>query len=1075
MLVPLCNCNRHFSFLPSKTLRNPSFQIPSCHSSNFAFKTLRRRVSVSAAAVEADSQALPQSAIQRIAEKLRSLGYVEESSDDTADETLKHGLSSAGEIFVPLPTSLPKYRVGHTLDSSWSTPENPVPDPGSGNAIQRFHELRRGVLEEEEKERIRKRSEGKRNSAPSLAELTLPEEELRRLRSIGIGLKKKLKVGKAGITEGIVNGIHERWRRNELVKITCEDICRLNMKRTHELLERKSGGLVIWRSGSNIILYRGSNYKYPYFLTGKLSSDSSSDESADIDKDQRTLSKGIPSPVTNSVESPGLNSDTQISHPPLIKGVGLPNRVRFQLPGEAQLAEEADALLEGLGPRFNDWWGYDPLPVDADLLPAVVPGYKRPFRLLPYGVKPKLTNDEMTTLKRLGRPLPCHFALGRNRKLQGLAASIVKLWEKCEIAKIAIKRGVQNTNSELMAEELKWLTGGTLLSRDKEFIVFYRGKDFLPAAVSSAIEERRKYEIDVSKTRTGNSSVLNLEEHKHETKEYAAEAEHDNENDQKLQGRSEKRRLRFPGAAMERTSTKLSIALTKKAQAEKLLAELEKAEISQPPETDKEGITEEERFMLRKVGLRMKPFLLLGRRGVFDGTVENMHLHWKYRELVKVCIGRRSIEEVHGIARTLEAESGGILVAVERVSKGYAIIVYRGKNYTRPASLRPQTLLSKREAMKRSIEAQRRESLKLHVLKLNRNIDELKLKMAKDKDTSDMQLTKALKHGFVEQGIVENRYNDGEISQKDPENDRQSYLGDPADETRESHGTDATFKADEDPMHNSKGSVDISQRPVRGDVSSQSVVKGKYLFNTTKADLQPRSLPKETRGFLNTNEQNVELSHYPRSQYRASSSTTAYIPPHTGGRGSDGAGYQNAKLEPSVQKANERPLAMPSRALQLSNRERLLLRKQALKMKNIPMLAVGKSNLIIGVAKAIKAHFEKHPLVIVNIKGRAKGTSAQEVIYNLEQATGAVLVSQEPSKVILYRGWGSGAEPDQTSGKVNKNLKYQLVGGEVKPRLLISPELISAMRLECGLKSVNDKRVASEATADSMDDSPNDN
>lgn len=76
---------------------------------------------------------------------------------------------------------------------------------------------------------------------------------------------------------------------------------------------------------------------------------------------------------------------------------------------------------------------------------------------------------------------------------------------------------------------------------------------------------------------------------------------------------------------------------------------------------------------------------------------------------MKVCIGRRNIEEVHGIARTLEAESGGILVAVERVSKGYAIIVYRGKNYKRPASLRPRTLLSKREAMKRSLEAQRRE------------------------------------------------------------------------------------------------------------------------------------------------------------------------------------------------------------------------------------------------------------------------------------------------------------------------------------------------------------------------------
>lgn len=102
-------------------------------------------------------------------------------------------------------------------------------------------------------------------------------------------------------------------------------------------------------------------------------------------------------------------------------------------------------------------------------------------------------------------------------------------------------------------------------------------------------------------------------------------------------------------------------------------------------------------------------FGCLGRRGIFDGTVENMHLHWKYRELVKIISKDKTIEAVHQVAQVLEAESGGILVAVERVSKGYAIIVYRGKNYQRPASLRPQTLINKRAAMKRSIEAQRRE------------------------------------------------------------------------------------------------------------------------------------------------------------------------------------------------------------------------------------------------------------------------------------------------------------------------------------------------------------------------------
>ncbi|WMV32850.1 hypothetical protein MTR67_026235 [Solanum verrucosum] len=267
------------------------------------------------------------------------------------------------------------------------------------------------------------------------------------------------------------------------------------------------------------------------------------------------------------------------------QGVGSPDRVRFELPREAEHTEETYKLLEGLGPRFTDWWGCEPLPIDTDLLLAIVHGYNRPFRLLPYGVKPKLTNDEMTTLRRIGRPLPCHFVLGRNRKLQGLAAAIVKLWDKCEIAKVSFKRGFQKINSELMAEELK------ILIFMFEFFMFECN------------------------------------------------------------------------------------ALENNAEAEKLLLKLEEDEVPQQFDMDKEGITEEERFMLRKIGLRMKPFLLLGRRGVIDGKDENMHLHWKYRELVTVITGRKNIEEVHQIARMLEEESGGILVAAERVNKCYAIIV----------------------------------------------------------------------------------------------------------------------------------------------------------------------------------------------------------------------------------------------------------------------------------------------------------------------------------------------------------------------------------------------------------------
>ena len=48
---------------------------------------------------------------------------------------------------------------------------------------------------------------------------------------------------------------------------------------------------------------------------------------------------------------------------------------------------EFNRLLHGLGPRFVDWWGTGLLPVDADLLPQNIPGYKTPLRLLPTGMR----------------------------------------------------------------------------------------------------------------------------------------------------------------------------------------------------------------------------------------------------------------------------------------------------------------------------------------------------------------------------------------------------------------------------------------------------------------------------------------------------------------------------------------------------------------------------------------------------------------------------------------------------------------------------------------------------------------
>lgn len=105
----------------------------------------------------------------------------------------------------------------------------------------------------------------------------------------------------------------------------------------------------------------------------------------------------------------------------------------------------------------------------------------------------------------------------------------------------------------------------------------------------------------------------------------------------------------------------------------------------------------------------MHAIFVSGRRDVYSGTIENMHLHWKYRELVKIIVNGKNSAQVKHIAISLEAESGGVLVSVDKTPKGYVIIVYRGKNYLPPSALKPKNLLSRRKALARSIELQRRE------------------------------------------------------------------------------------------------------------------------------------------------------------------------------------------------------------------------------------------------------------------------------------------------------------------------------------------------------------------------------
>ena len=97
-----------------------------------------------------------------------------------------------------------------------------------------------------------------------------------------------------------------------------------------------------------------------------------------------------------------------------------------------------------------------------------------------------------------------------------------------------------------------------------------------------------------------------------------------------------------------------------------------------------------------------------GRRGIFDGVIEEIHQHWKHKEVVKVITKQNQVRQIMYTANLLEVETGGILIAVEKLTTSHAIILYRGKNYRRPAKSSFSNLLTKREALRRSIEVQRR-------------------------------------------------------------------------------------------------------------------------------------------------------------------------------------------------------------------------------------------------------------------------------------------------------------------------------------------------------------------------------
>lgn len=81
-----------------------------------------------------------------------------------------------------------------------------------------------------------------------------------------------------------------------------------------------------------------------------------------------------------------------------------------------------------------------------------------------------------------------------------------------------------------------------------------------------------------------------------------------------------------------------------------------------------------------------------------------MHLHWRHRELVKLITREKTVAFVEEIAGLLEYKSGGILVAIDRVPKGFSLIYHRGKSYRWPIALRRRKTLQRSTSMQQHVE-----------------------------------------------------------------------------------------------------------------------------------------------------------------------------------------------------------------------------------------------------------------------------------------------------------------------------------------------------------------------------------
>lgn len=73
----------------------------------------------------------------------------------------------------------------------------------------------------------------------------------------GYNLPVQVVIGKKGVDKGVLNTIQLHFRKRDIVRVKLSKPWKDNLAEIAQELEDKSGGIIIHRSGSRVILFRG--------------------------------------------------------------------------------------------------------------------------------------------------------------------------------------------------------------------------------------------------------------------------------------------------------------------------------------------------------------------------------------------------------------------------------------------------------------------------------------------------------------------------------------------------------------------------------------------------------------------------------------------------------------------------------------------------------------------------------------------------------------------------------------------------------------------------------------------------